>query len=335
MKLGVVIMLADSRVLRRPRRYSEIRAMAQQAEAAGFDSIWLYDHLLYRVEGQGTTGIWECWSMLSALAEATRRVELGTLVTCNAFRQPALLAKMAVTVDEISGGRLTLGLGAGWNEAEYRAFGLPFDHRVDRFEEALQIIRPLLKEGRADFQGKYYQVDDCEIAPPGPRQGLGDRAVPAARARPGTRRGASLLPPKEGPPLMVGAFGPRMLKLTARYADLWNTCYLGQPETLLKPRQELWDACREVGRDPASLPVTACVAVSFPDLQDNLPLPEFENGTLNGTPEELAAGLQGYEQLGVDHLMFHLVPHNPQALEKMTAALKIYRGEGYQPSVIG
>src|SRR5512146_1755837 len=252
MKLGVVIMLADSREYGRPRRYSEIRAMAQHVEAAGFDSIWLYDHLLYRQEGEGTIGIWECWSMLSALAEATRRVELGTLVSCSSFRNPALLAKMAVTVDEVSGGRLTLGLGAGWNEPEYRAFGFPFDHRVDRFEEALQIIRPLLKEGRVDFQGKYYRADECEIAPLGPRQNTGgmqaprQRPAPAAQrlgdkgmkpgTRPGSRRAAAA-PPKEGPPLLVGGFGPRMLKLTARYADLWNTTYLGQPETLLKPRQ--------------------------------------------------------------------------------------------------
>ena len=351
MKLGVVIMLADSRELGRPRRYNEIRAMAQHVEASGFDSIWLYDHLLYRPEGEGTTGIWECWSMLSALAEATRRAELGTLVSCNAFRNPALLAKMAITVDEISGGRLTLGVGAGWNEPEYRAFGLPFDHRVDRFEEALQIIRPLLKEGQVDFQGKYYQANECEIAPPGPRQRLAPAsrassaaAVPASRERSersergprlGGRRAAPATAPKEGPPLMVGSFGPRMLKLTARYADLWNTCYLGQPETLLKPRQELWDACREVGRDPASLPVTACVAAAFPELMAGHPLPEFENGVLSGSPEEMAAGLRGYEQLGVEHLMFHLVPHTPQALEQMTAAMKIYRGEGYQPSVIG
>jgi alkanesulfonate monooxygenase SsuD/methylene tetrahydromethanopterin reductase-like flavin-dependent oxidoreductase (luciferase family) len=329
MKLGVVIMLADSRELGRPRRYREIRAMAQQVEGAGFDSIWLYDHLLYREAGEGTTGIWECWSMLSALAEATQRVELGTLVICNTFRNPALLAKMAITVDEISGGRLILGMGAGWNEPEYRAFGFPFDHRVDRFEEALQIVRPLLKEGRVDFQGKYYQAEECEIAPLGPRQLAGEpQARPAA-----ARRGAPQV--KEGPALMVASMGPRMLRLAARYADLWNVTYLGQPETLLKPRQALWDACAEVGRDPASLPVTAVVLVAYPELMGGRPVPEFDNGSLSGSPEEIAAGLRVYEQLGVEHLMIHLVPYLPQSLELMTAALKIYRGEGYQPSVIG
>ncbi len=328
MKIGVVIMLADSRELGRPRRYSEIRAMAQQAEAAGFDSIWLYDHLLYREAGEGTTGIWECWSMLSALAEATRRVELGTLVICNAFRNPALLAKMAITVDEISGGRLILGMGAGWNEPEYHAFGYPFDHRVGRFEEALQIVRPLLKEGRVDFQGKYYRAEDCEIAPPGPRQH-------GAYRESGTGSRQAALPVKEGPPLMVASVGPRMLKLAARYGDLWNVTYLGQPETLLKPRQALWDACAEVGRDPNSLPVTAVILVAFPELMGGRPLPEFDNGCLSGSPEEIAAGLRGYEQLGAEHIMVHLVPYMPRSLEMLTAALKIYRGEGYQPSVIG
>ena len=230
MKLGVVIMLADSRELGRPRRYNEIRAMAQHVEASGFDSIWLYDHLLYRPEGEGTTGIWECWSMLSALAEATRRAELGTLVACNAFRNPALLAKMAATADEVSQGRLIFGIGSGWNKPEYDAFGYPFDHRVDRFEEALQIIKPLLKEGHVDFQGKYYQARDCEIKPRGPRPG--------------------------GPPLMIGCGAPRMLRLTAQYADLWNNGYFGQPDQFIKTRQEMEEACQAVGRDPSTLGVT-------------------------------------------------------------------------------
>lgn len=132
--------------------------------------------------------------MLSALAEATERVEIGTLVLCSAFRHPAILAKMATTLDEVSHGRLILGVGARWSEPEYQAFGLPFDHRVGRFEEALQMLKPLLREGQVDFAGTYYQARNCEIAPRGPR--------------------------REGPPLMVGSEGPRMLKLTAQYADL-------------------------------------------------------------------------------------------------------------------
>jgi len=198
-KIGLMIFLANDRENNSKRPYDTIRAIAQQAETDGFDSIWLADHLFYRDPGSPTRGIWECWTMLAALAEATQRVEIGTLVLCNSFRHPAILAKMATTADEVSHGRLILGVGAGWNEPEYQAFGLPFDHRVDRFEEALQILKPLLREGHVDFAGQYYQARNCDIVPRGPR--------------------------KAGPPLLVGSEGPRMLKLTAQYADLWNTGY--------------------------------------------------------------------------------------------------------------
>ena len=297
MKIGLNLLIADREELGRPFSYGETREVAQRAEESGFDSVWLYDHLLYRPEGKPTVGIWECWTFLSALAEATRRVELGTLVICNSFRNPAMLAKMAITLDEVSQGRLILGIGAGWNKPEYDAFGYPFDHRVDRFEEALQIIRPLLKEGRVDFQGKYYQVRDCEIRPRGPRP--------------------------EGPPLMVGGFGPRMLRLTAQYADLWNSGYYGQPDQLSEPRQNLERACSEVGRDPSTLGVTAMLALHFPDLSPKTP--DFDNPPLIGTPEEIAQAMLGYQQAGVQHIMFHLVPYNLTALGRLEEALRIYR----------
>ena len=152
MKIGLLVFLANDREDNNKRPYDAIRSVAQQAETDGFDSIWLPDHLFYRNPGQPTRGIWECWTMLSALAEATKRLEIGTLVTCNSFRNPAILAKMATTVDEVSHGRLILGVGAGWNEPEYHAFGLPFDHRVDRFEETLQILKPLLQWGPCRFR---------------------------------------------------------------------------------------------------------------------------------------------------------------------------------------
>jgi probable F420-dependent oxidoreductase len=297
MKIGLVIIIAERKELKRAFNYQETREIAQQAEEAGFDSLWLYDHMLYRYEGEPTVGIWECWTFLSALADATQCVELGTLVVCNSFRNPALLAKMAITLDEVSQGRLILGLGAGWNKPEYDAFGWPYDHRVDRFEEALQIIRPLLKEGRVDFEGKYYTAKDCEIRPLGPRP--------------------------NGPPLMVGCGGKRMLRLTAKYADKWNTGYLGQPDTLVKPRQEMLEACQDTGRDPSTLGVTAMIALHYPKLA---PAPDgFDEPPLTGTPKEIAQAMLAYEHAGVEHIMFHLIPYKPVAIKKFEEALRIYR----------
>ncbi|HEY7828838.1 MAG TPA: LLM class flavin-dependent oxidoreductase, partial [Candidatus Limnocylindrales bacterium] len=169
-------------------RWPEMVAMARRIEELGYDAIWLGDHLLYRWPGVAEArGPWEAWTMLAGIAAATSRVSIGPLVASTSFHAPAMLAKQAATVDEISGGRLILGLGAGWNETEYRAFGFPFDHRISRFEEAFTIIRTLLAEGSIDFEGTYYQVRDCELLP--------------RSSRPG------------GPPLLLGSSGERMLAI--------------------------------------------------------------------------------------------------------------------------
>jgi probable F420-dependent oxidoreductase len=298
-KVGLLVHLANARPNNTPRRYETIRAIATQAEADGFDSIWLVDHLLYR-DADGTTGVWECWTVLSALAEATHRVELGPLVLCNSLRNPAILAKMATTLDEVSQGRLILGIGAGWNEPEYQAFGLPFDHRVDRLEEGLQLLSPLLRDGHTDFAGRYYQAQNCDIAPRGPR--------PA------------------GPPLLVGGEGPRLRTLAARYGDMWNTGYMGEPETIAEPLARIEATCRQVGRDPATLEVTALIGLWFPDLRPDKP-GAFEN-LLIGTPQEIAKAMRGYAELGVPHIMFQCVPFNEQSVARLTEALHLYRGSG-------
>jgi probable F420-dependent oxidoreductase len=297
-KLGLMVFTANDPGDNSKRSYDAIRAVAQRAETDGFDSIWLPDHLLYRKPGGPTRGVWESWTMLAALAEATQRVEIGTLVLCNGLRNPAILAKMATTADEVSNGRVILGIGAGWNEPEYQAFGLPFDHRVDRFEEALQILGPLLRAGHVDFSGKYYQVRGCDNVPAGPR--------PA------------------GPPLLVGGEGPRMLRLTAQYADLWNTGYMGKPETMAEPLARIEAACREVGRDPATLGITALIGLWFPDLQSEKP--GFFNSPLTGTVQEIAAAMRGYAELGVRHMMFQCAPYTSEARQRLAEALQLYRG---------
>ena len=278
--------------------YAEIREMAQVAEREGLDSIWLSDHLLFRFDPDVTMGPWECWTLLSALAETTNNIELGTMVLCNPFRNPALLAKMAHTLDEISGGRLILGVGAGWHQPEFDAFGYPFDRRVDRFEEALQILRPLLKGQSVDFAGTHYQVQNCVITPLGPRP--------------------------DGIPLLIGASSPRMLRLTARYADKWNTAWLGDPQELTEPLEQLRDACNEVGRDQATLDVTVNVSLAFPDLGDTTTNPFGEN-PLSGTVESLAQAFQRYSEAGAGHLIVQTTPASLPALERLVEVIRLYR----------
>lgn len=193
MKIGLIISNIEPLDGGRILRFSDVRAMAQRAEAVGFDSVWLADHFMTRVSGEEDRGLWEAFTFLSALAAVTSRIHLGSLVACTSFRHPTLLAKMADGLDEISGGRFVLGVGAGWHEPEYRAFGYPFDHRAGRFDEALQIIVTLLRTGRVTFAGQYYQANDAVLRPRGPSP--------------------------IGPPVWVGGSGPRMLELTACYAD--------------------------------------------------------------------------------------------------------------------
>ena len=282
---------------RRAPSYTQVRSIAQRLEAAGYDSLWFADHLLYHREGEPVSGIWECWTVLSALAEATKRVELGTLTICSSFRNPAILAKMAATLDEVSGGRLILGLGAGWNEPEYTAFGLPFDHRVDRFEEALQIIAPLLRTGHVDFAGRYYSARDCELVPRGPR--------PA------------------GPPILIGAEKPRMLRLAAEYGDLWNTGYFAEVDTFAGPRAAFEKIRAEVGPAAARVGVTALLKVGWADLG---PLPKwFGERYVTGDSDRIAATLRGYADAGVAHVMLQYWPNAPEAVDRLVEAIAVFR----------
>jgi len=205
-------------------RWPEYVEMARRAEAVGFDSLWLGDHLLYRYDDGSTRGPWEMWTMLAALAASTSRIRLGSLVASTAFHAPAMLAKLATTVDEVSGGRLILGLGAGWNEPEFRAFGFPFDHRIDRFEEAFTIVRTLLQDGAIDFDGRYFQARDAELLP--------------RPSRPG------------GPPLLIGSIGPRMLRITLPHVQAWNVWYADTANTPagLEPHLGLVDGISRGGR---------------------------------------------------------------------------------------
>src|SRR5213080_182814 len=299
LKVGINLPTVEGTMAGKTASWADLFAFAQRAEALGFDSLWVPDHLLLTWQEQ-THGIWECWSLLAALAAVTSRVALGPLVACTAFRSPALLARMADTVDEISGGRLIVGLGAGWNGPEDRAFGSPSDHRVYRFEEALQIIVPLLRTGQVDFEGKYYQARGCELQPRGPRPG--------------------------GPPVLIGAKGPRMLRLAATYADLWNAeGPMRRPEEIISLRASGDAVCAEVGRDPATLGRSASVVI-------NLPLAQAQSGQRSSaqgqqpeptSPEEIAEMLRSYARNGLSHVQLWLTPNTIASLEWLTAVLRL------------
>ncbi len=282
--------------------WPQLREMARTAESIGLDSVWLGDHLLYRWKDAPSRGPWEAWTTLTAIAAVTERVQIGPLVACTSFHNPAMLAKQAATLDEISGGRLILGLGAGWNETEYRAFGFPYDHRVSRFEEAFTIIRTLLRDGRCDFEGIYYQVRDCELLPRGPR--------PA------------------GPPLMIGSHGERMLGITLPHVQAWN-CWFAWFDNRVERYRELRDrideACRTAGRDPAEVERTAALFVAFPDAvgrsmgDRTAPLTQ----PLPSEPEPLANALREFAAAGVGHVQLVLDPIRADSIGRLERVLAL------------
>ena len=309
LKVGIELPIAEDKGREGVPRWADVSAMARRAEEVGFDSVWVEDHLLFRHPGQQPQGVWDGWSLLAAIAAVTERVEIGPLVSCVSFRNPALLAKMADTVDEISGGRLILGLGAGWHEPEYLAYGYPFDHRVSRFEEALQIIHGLLRDGAIDFQGAYYSARECELRPRGPRG----------------------RPLGSGPPILLGTTGQRMLRLTARYADQWNAYFTrtGNRASGVAPLREAVDAaCREVGRDPATLERTITVYV---DLTGRVGGQSSVNPTgepaLSGPREEIARELLAYADEGVSHIQIYMEPNTLEGIERIAPVIERVRRE--------
>ncbi len=192
MRVGVQLPEVEREV-----RWPELRAIALAAERGGLDSIWIGDHMLYRGDGRPARGPWDVWTTLAALAATTERVRLGPLVASLAYHPPGLVARMAAAIDEVSHGRFTLGVGAGWNETEFRAFGIPFGHRVTRFEEAFEIVRRLVGGERVTFSGRFHQVEDALLLPP----------------------------PARPVPLMVGTTGPRLFAAAAPHVDWWNVWY--------------------------------------------------------------------------------------------------------------
>ena len=288
MKVGVQLPEVERDV-----RWPELVAMARAAEETGFESLWVGDHLLYRGDGRPERGPWDCWTVLAALAAVTERVEVGPLVACTAFREPALLARTAAAVDEVSGRRLRLGLGSGWNETEFRTFGIPYDRRTARFEEAFGVVRRLLAGERVTIDGDFSSLVDAVVLPP----------------------------PARTPPLMVGGDGPRLLAATLPHVDWWNTWFDrfgNRAEGFARLNRGIDEACERYGRDPAEVRRSACVLVEV----------DGGAGERRAQPEappvpaeELAAELAGLAQAGADEAILVLDPITERALRSLRTAL--------------
>jgi probable F420-dependent oxidoreductase len=278
----------------------ELIAMARHAEDVGFDSVWLGDHLLYDLP-VGPRGPWEVWTSLAAIAAATTRVELGPLVACTGFHAPAMLAKQAATVDAISGGRLILGLGAGWNRREFDAFGFPYDQRVSRFEEAFTIIRTLLHDGEIDFHGEFHDAAHCVLHPCSPRPG--------------------------GPPLMIGSTGARMLSIALPHVQAWNVWwshYGNTADGFARVKSDVDTRIVAAGRSVDDVEATAAVHV------------RLEGGTgrqmgddpgdaepITGSSAEIADALCAFEAAGAAHLQLVVDPITRASLDRLGAVLTL------------
>lgn len=297
MKIGLMLPVGPEPPHRMPPALDTLLAMATAAEESGLDSVWCADHVLFRSEDEPTTGgFHEAWTVLTAVAAVTSRVEIGPLVLCVPFRDPAMTAKMAATFDDLSAGRLILGLGCGWHQPEFDAFGFPFDHRVGRFGEALQIIRPMLREGTATFEGRWHRAQRAELVPRPSRAG--------------------------GPPIMIAGKQPRMMELVARYADQWNAAWYGYPDQADELHERLANlrhAMEGVGRDPSTLTLTAGI---FVGLSDD---PETPDRAIRGSTDEIADALAGYERLGISHLIAHIWPRTPESVHKLGLAAAVAR----------
>jgi F420-dependent oxidoreductase-like protein len=262
------------------QRFDDVLALARHVERTGWDGIWYADHFMPNAADTSTP--WpEAWTTLSALGALVPRLRVGTLVCGNTYRHPAVLAKMAATLDHITGGRVVLGLGSGWQENEHRQYGIPFHtvgERLARLDEACTVIRSLFGASKSTFAGRFYQLENASLEPK---------------------------PLQDPLPLLIGGGGERVtLKITARHAEEWNVW--GDPAILAHKMAILDEHCRALGRDPKSIRRTA-VALLFMS-EDRAFLERMRGAKLQqphliGTPEEIRACVAEYERLGVDELI--------------------------------
>ena len=274
--------------------WTEYLAMARGAEEVGFDSIWLGDHLLYRDDGRPERGPWDAWTLLAALAATTRRVQIGPLVACTAFSSPGLLARKAAAVQEVSGGHLVLALGAGWNEAEFRAFGLPFDNRASRFIESFDVIRRLMAGERVSVDGRFVHAEDAVVLPR----------------------------PANPPTLMIGSTGERVLRATLPHVDAWNIWFdwFGNtPDGFAEHNQRLSQLAAEVGRNPSEVRRTATVFVALDGSAGSRPHADVT--AVSGSTAQIAARLTEFAEAGVDEAILVVSPIDEPSIRALANVL--------------
>lgn len=291
MSLGLMIPIREGAMGGETPRFDDLVAMAETARDAGFEAIWFGDHLTMG-DGGAMTGAWEAWTMMAAVAARVPGVHVGPLVSNAGFRNPGLVAKMTEAMDEISGGRVILGLGAGWNKTEYHQFGFPFDHRASRLEEALQVIRPLLREGRADYRGRFTQATGAVNRPRGPRP--------------------------EGAPILVGTNGERLLRSVARYADAWNSDWEGDPARMRALIDRVDAACDEAGRPRHTLVKTGSARFAMDQSAAR------RQDLVSGPPDEMADRLAAFQDLGLRHLVCGLEPRTASTIEAFGDVISLY-----------
>lgn len=291
MGIGLMMPISEEAAFGGTPHFSDIVEMAEIARDIGVDTLWFADHFTFGTPEEGQRGVWEAFTVVAAVAARVPDVRIGSLVACTGFRNPGVIAKMTEAIDDISGGRFILGLGAGWHKPEYDQFGMPFDHRVTRFEEAIRIIHPLLREGKATSEGRFYSADGAVNRPRGPR--------PA------------------GAPILVGSTGERMLRIIAQYADAWNTVWHNDAEAVHPLMDKVDEACLHVGRAPQSLVRTAGGNVAMEGYLGRRPNP------IEGDDIQKAEKIAGFRAAGMKHFVAGLDPSTPQSIEAFGRVIEL------------
>lgn len=291
MGVGLMMPISEEAAFGGTPHFTDIIEMAEIARDIGVDALWFADHFTFGTPEDGQRGVWEAFTMMAAVAARVPDLRIGSLVACTGFRNPGVIAKMTEAIDDISGGRFILGLGAGWHQPEYDQFGLPFDHRVTRFEESIRIIHPLLREGKATSEGRFFSAQDAVNKPRGPR--------PA------------------GAPILVGSTGDRMLGIIARYADAWNTVWHNDVEPVKPLMDKVDEACRHAGRDPQTLVRTVGGNVAMEGYLGRRPNP------IEGDDTHKAETMAAFRDLGMKHFVAGLDPSTPQSIEEFGRVLEL------------